>query len=115
MCVYQEHNGDESFIPVRALGRRCILNRKKLSNKKTYLSAYWVGGRQKYITAENISASLKFAATAFNYPSLKGIPIDRVYTHSLIFGGANALLLAGYSNIYIQKWVDEEGGGFRNT
>ena len=24
VCVYQEHNGDENFIPVRALGRRFI-------------------------------------------------------------------------------------------
>ena len=24
VCVYQEHNADEKFIPVRALGRRCV-------------------------------------------------------------------------------------------
>ena len=24
VCVYQEHNGDENFIPARALGRRCV-------------------------------------------------------------------------------------------
>ena len=35
VCVYQEHNGDEKFSPVRALGRRCISIRKKVSNKKT--------------------------------------------------------------------------------
>ena len=35
VCVYQEHNGDENFIPVRALGRRCKSPRKKVSNKKT--------------------------------------------------------------------------------
>ena len=29
VCVYQEHNGDENFSPVRALGRRCISIRKK--------------------------------------------------------------------------------------
>ena len=38
-CVYQEHNGDEKFSPVRALGRRCvsILENKgvKVRNKKT--------------------------------------------------------------------------------
>ena len=28
VCVYQEHNGDEIFNPVRALGRRCISIRK---------------------------------------------------------------------------------------
>ena len=29
VCVYQEHNGDKKFSPVRALGRRCISIRKK--------------------------------------------------------------------------------------
>ena len=24
VCVYQEHNGDEKFSPVRALGGRCV-------------------------------------------------------------------------------------------
>ena len=24
VCVYQEHNGDKKFSPVRALGRRCV-------------------------------------------------------------------------------------------
>ena len=67
------------------------------------MSAYWVGGRQKYLTSENMSAALKFAATALNYMSLKWIPIDRVDTHFLISGGANALSLAGYSDRDIQK------------
>ena len=74
-----------------------------MRNKKTDLSAYWVGGRRKYLNAENMSAALKFATTALNYPSLKGIPIDRVDTHSLRSGGANALSLAGYSDRDIQK------------
>ena len=50
--IYQEQNGDEKFIPVRALGRRCVSIRNKVSNKKTYLSAYWVGGRRKDLNAE---------------------------------------------------------------
>ena len=106
--VYQEHNGYEKFILVRALGRRCVSTRKKFNNKKTYLSAYWVGGRRKDINADNMSAALKFATTALNYSSLKGIPIDRLDTHSLRSGGANALLLAGYSDRGIQKmgiWI----------
>ena len=80
MCVYQEHNGDEKFSPVRELGRRCV-SIQKMSNKKTYLSAYWVGGTRKHLTAENMSAALKFATTALNYTYLKVIPIDRVDTH----------------------------------
>ena len=100
VCVYQERNGDEEFIPVRALGRRCLSIRKKVSNKNTYLSAYWVGGRRKYLNAENMSAALKFSTTTLNDPSLKGIPIYIVETNSLRSGGDNALSLAGCSDRY---------------
>ena len=78
VCVYQEHNGYEKFSPVRALGRRFVSIRNKVNNKETYLSVYLVGGRRKYLNAENMSAALKFATTVLNYPSLKWIPIDRV-------------------------------------
>ena len=60
-------------------------------------------GKGKYLNADNMSATLKCATTALNYPYLKGITIDRVDTHSLRSGGANALLLAVYSNRDIQK------------
>ena len=50
-----------------------------------------------------MSAALKFATTVLNYPSLKGIPIDRVDTQLLISGVDNALLLAGYSDRDKQK------------
>ena len=113
MCIYQEHNADEKFIPVMALGRRCVSIRRNFSNKKTYLSAYWFGGRRKDLTAENMSAALKFATTALNYPYLKGITIDRVDTHYLITGGANALLLAGYSDRDIQKMGRRRGETFK--
>ena len=113
MCVYQEHNGDENFSPVRALGRRFVSIRKKVKNKKTYLSAYWMEGKRKYLNADNMSAALKFATTALNYPSLKGIPIDRVDTHSLRSGGANALSLAGYSDRDIQKMGRWRGETFK--
>ena len=43
------------------------------------------------------------AAIALDYPSQKGIPIDRVDTHSLQSGGTNALSLSGYSDREIQK------------
>ena len=71
------------------------INPEKVSNKKTYLSAYCVGGKRKYFDAENMSAALKFATTTLHYPYLKGISIDIVDTHSLISGGANALSHAG--------------------
>ena len=99
VCVYQEHNGDKKFSPVRALGRRFVSIRNKVKNKKTYLSEYWVEGKRKDLNDENMSAALKFATTALNYPYLEGIPIYRVDTHSLRYGGANAIPLVGYSNI----------------
>ena len=86
-----------------------------MKTKNAYLSAYWVGPRRKDLNSENRSAALKFATTKLNYPSLKGIPIDRVDTHSLRSGGANVLSLAGYSDRYIQKWEDGEGKLLRNT
>ena len=61
-------------------------------------------GKRKDLNDDNMSAALKFATTALNYPYLKGIPIDRVDTHSLRSGGANTLSLAGYSDKDIQKW-----------
>ena len=84
-----------------------------MSNKKTYLSAYWVGGIIKYLNSENMSAALKFATTALNYPYLKWVPIDRLDTHSLKSGGANTLSLVGYSNRYIQKMGRWRGGTFK--
>ena len=95
VCFYREHNGDEKFCPVRSLGRRFVSIRNKVKNKKTYLPEYWMEGKRKYLNAENMSAALKFATTALNYPYLKGIPIDIGDTRSLRYGGANALSLAG--------------------
>ena len=81
MFFYQEHNGDEKVSLVGELGRRCVSIRPKMINRKTYLSAYWVDGRHKDVTADNMSAALKFAATVFDYLSLKVIPVERVETH----------------------------------
>ena len=113
VCVYQEHNVDEKFSPVRALGRRVVSIRYKVKNKRTYLSAYRVEGKIKEFNAENMSAALKFVTTVLNYPYLKGIPIDRVNTHSLRSGGANALLLAVYSDRDIQKMGRWRGETFK--
>ena len=60
-----------------------------------------------------MSAALKSATTKLNYPSLKGVPIDIVETHSLRSVGVNALLLAGYSDRDIQKMGRCRGGTFK--
>ena len=48
---------------------------KKIINRKTYLSAYWVDGKRKDVTADNMSAELKFAATALYYLYLEVITV----------------------------------------
>ena len=104
VCIYQEHNFDELLSPVRALGRRyCHVRTNSKSNMKTFLSAYWVDVIRSDLTSEDMSKGLKLAATFLEYPALKGIPVERVDTHSLRSGGANALSLSGYSDREIQK------------
>ncbi len=55
------------------------------------------------------------AATALDYPTAKGIPINRIDTHSLRSGGTNALSLAGaeYSYTQIQKMSQWRGATFK--
>ena len=71
-------------------------------------------GKIKDLNADNMSAALKFATTALNYPYLKGIPIDRLDTHSLRSGGANKLSLAGYSDRDIKKMGRWRGETFKD-
>ncbi len=68
-----------------------------------FLSAYWEDGNQKYVDDNNMRDHLKWAAEVLDYPAARGIPIVRVDTHSLRSGGANALVLAGYTDTQIQK------------
>ena len=57
--------------------------------------------------------ALKLAATILEYPTVKGIPIDRIDTHSLRSRGANALSLAGFSDTEIQKMGWWRGATFK--
>ena len=72
-------------------------------------------GKRKYLNTDNMSAALKLATITLNYTSLKRIPIDIVYTYSLISGGENALSLTRYSDRDIQKREDGEGKILRST
>jgi hypothetical protein len=53
------------------------------------------------------------AATLLQYPSTRGIPIARIDTHLLRSGGANALVLLGYSDTQIQKMGRWKGATFK--
>jgi hypothetical protein len=103
VCIHQETNGDPWHCPVRALGRRIVHIRSHIADSSTFLSAFFVGRARFDVTDNDIRLSLKQAARALQYPEQKGIPIDRVDTHSLHSGGANALSLAGFSDREIQK------------
>jgi hypothetical protein len=83
------------------------------ASMKTILSAYYHNSKRDDVTSDHISKALKLAATALEYPILKGIPIDRINTHSLRSGGANALALAGYSDTQIQKMGRWRGATFK--
>ena len=61
----------------------------------------------------DISSTLKFAAEKLDYPGDRIIPIDRIDTHSLRCGGANALSLAGYEEYQIQKMGRWRGKTFK--
>ena len=54
------------------------------------------------VTGGMVRFSVKYAAAALDYP-VRGIPIDRIDTHSLRSGGACALSLAGFKPHEIMK------------
>jgi hypothetical protein len=103
VCISHHSNGEGEFDPVKALARRYVHIRAHTADQSTYLSAVFEDGVRTDVLAKDVSAGLKMAAAALDYPASRGIPIDRIDTHSLRIGGANALSLAGYSNRQIQK------------
>lgn len=107
VCIFQEANGESYNCGARAIARRVIHIRKHSDSWQAArllpLSTYFVDGVKHYVTQEDMSKHLKMAATMLNYPTVKNIPVDRVDTHSLRGGGANALSLSGYSDREIMK------------
>jgi len=114
VCIHHESNNDAIFDPVRALGRRIIHIRDNAPGDDTiFLSASFTNSTRSDISDKDIRAALKLAAAALDYPLIRGIPIERVDTHSLRIGGANALSLAGYSDRHIQKLGRWRGETFK--
>jgi hypothetical protein len=111
--MYHESNGEAWHCPVCTLARRHIHLRDNRADSKTFLSAYYDDRGQGDITNEDVSKALKAAVTVLEYPLAKGIPIDRIDTHSLRSGGANALSLSGYSDTQIQKMGQWQGATFK--
>ena len=98
---------------MKALARQVIHIRENRGDTKTLLSAFYIKGIRYDITGEDISKGLKMAATLLHYPTTRGIPIERIDTHSLRSGGANALALSGYSDTQIQKMGRWKGATFK--
>ena len=113
VCVHQEANGEAFNCPVKALARRVIHIRENGGDTKTLLSAFYKDGTRYDVTGEDISKGLKMAATLLHYPTTREIPIERIDTHSLRSGGANALALSGYSDTQIQKMGRWKGATFK--
>lgn len=114
VCLHQEATGDDLVCPVKALARIYCQTRKQTKNLNCFLSTYWdEKGIKRDITNKHISSGLKLAAAALNYPLSRGIDIDKIDTHSLRAGGANALSLAGYSDTQIQKMGRWRGETFK--
>jgi hypothetical protein len=103
VCISHHSNGEGMFDPVRAVGRRYVHIKQHSKDDKTWLSAVYVDGVRDDVKDSDIRAGLKLAAGALDYPAAKGIPVEKVDTHSLRIGGANALSLSGYSKKEIQK------------
>ncbi len=113
ICVHQEANGEPFNCPVRALARQTLHLRDHNAGRKTLLSAFFHKGTRYNICGKDVSKGLKLAATILQYPSTRGIPIDRIDTHSLRSGGANALALSGYWDTQIQKMGRWKGATFK--
>jgi hypothetical protein len=114
VCINHEWNGDDTFDAVRALGRRYLHIRDNSNNNwSTYLSAVFTDGTKIDVRDRDIRAAIKKAAAMLDYPASRGIPIERIDTHSLRIGGANALSLAGYSDRQIQKMGRWRGETFK--
>lgn len=104
VCIHQEANGDDYLCPVKALGRRVVHLHNNAATPDTLLSTFYPAPTEPaQVTDKSVRAALKLAGVALEYLERKGIPVDRIDTHSLRSGGANALSLSGYSDTQIQK------------
>ena len=106
VCIHHEANGDPYYCCVRAIGRRIIHITDNGGDGNTWLSAYWEKGEgRRDITDKDIRAGVKKAAEMLDYPGQKGIPIDRIDTHSLRIGGRHHI---GF--VWVYRHPDTEDG-----
>ena len=63
MCVHQEHNRDEYYCAIRALGYRYCHILRHTHAKKTLLYAYFSDGFRQDVTDQNIRDIIQWAAS----------------------------------------------------
>ena len=112
VCVSHHSNGQDYHDPVKAVARRYCHIRENTAEEDTFLSAYFEEGVRMDVRDADMRAGLKAASEALDYEGTRGIPVDKVDTHSLRIGGANALSLNGYSKEQIQKMGRWRGDTF---
>ena len=116
VCFVMDANCDPFFCPVKALTRRYIHARRHIEGTRgwaTFMSAFWENGVRYDISDKDMRENLKWAAEQLDYNGRCGIPVNRINTHSLRMGGANALVLSGYSDTQIQKMGRWRGALFK--
>ena len=100
-------------VKPKGKGRDQPLITSHTSDPTVAISAYFQQGTRYDITDKDIRLSLKTTAAILQYPEYRGIPLDRIDTHSLRSGGANALSLSGFSDREIQKMGRWRGATFK--
>ena len=113
LCIHQEATGNAITCPVLALAKQYIHIRDNTNDFSTPLAEYFLDDERYNLADKDVSAALKLAATILQYPETKGIPVERVDTHSLRSGGANSLSLSVYSYTQIQKMGRWRGATFK--
>ena len=99
---HERIEGGPFACPVRALGRRYVHIRVHDRRRRSMLCAFWDEVGKGHITDTQVRFTVKMAAKALKYPE-RGIPLNRVDTHSLRSGGACALKLSGRDDVEIRK------------
>ena len=102
-CVHHSAIPGAGIVcPVKALARRFVHIREHTRSNEAFVCSYWDEVGRGDVTDGAIRYAVKFAAAMLGCPA-RGIPIDRVDTHSLRSGGACAMKLSGHSDTEIKK------------
>ena len=89
-------------MPCESAGAQVRAHSAHDRRRRSMLCAFWDEVGKGHITDTQVRFTVKMAAKALKYPE-RGIPLNRVDTHSLRSGGACALKLSGRDDVEIRK------------